>query len=70
MKILFFYLWLDWLLCDALWETVSEVDWSNAYWKICPNQYDIRKLLAYTADFALVCILNITFWPNQYVLPV
>ncbi len=49
----------------ALWETVSEADWSDAYWGFPLNQYGILQILmVFTYS-----IVHTTAWPYQYVLP-
>ncbi len=53
----------------ALWETVGEVDWSDAYWGFPPNQYMsgnffgiLQSLLVFTNSR-----LHTTFGSDQYI---
>ncbi len=44
------------LQCNALWETLGEVDWSDAYWGFPPHQDTSRTycLCLHTAHYILL----------------
>ncbi len=49
------------LQCFALWETVGEVDWLDAYWVFPPNLYTVHPAIFWhTANIACIYIQHTT----------